>query len=84
VDRIVHKASFLCIQHYSLHLNSYNLALCLYQRLEAGGGGDVRVGVLQIVKLVSSVYNITVFIKKVTIRLCVCVSAVRSWGRGVC
>jgi hypothetical protein len=30
---------FLCVQHYNLHFNSYYLALCVYQRLEAGGEG---------------------------------------------
>jgi hypothetical protein len=81
---IVHKASFLCVQHYSLHPNSYFLALCLYQRLEAGGERDVRVGVLlcRIAKLVSSVYNITVFIKIVTFWLCVCISSWKLEKRG--
>jgi hypothetical protein len=30
------EASFLCVQHYNLQPNSYYLALCVYQRLEAG------------------------------------------------
>jgi hypothetical protein len=35
------EVSFLCVQHYSLDPNSYYLALCVYQLLEAGveGGG---------------------------------------------
>jgi hypothetical protein len=64
--------------------NSYNLALCVYQRLGAGGEGYVRLGVLlcRIVKLVSSVYNITVFIKIVTFWFCVCISSWKLEKRG--
>ncbi len=45
--RIVHKASFLCVQHYSLHPISYHLALCVCNsgwNLEKRR--EVRVGVL--------------------------------------
>ncbi len=33
------EANFLCVQHYSLHTIIYYLALCVYQRLEAGEKG---------------------------------------------
>jgi hypothetical protein len=40
------EVSFLSVQHYSLDPNSYYLALCVYQRFEAGEEGEVRVRVL--------------------------------------
>ena len=60
--RIVHKASFLCVQHYSLHPNTVvtiGLYVCISEWKR-----DVRVGgcyCVGIVKLVSSVYSITLF-----------------------
>jgi hypothetical protein len=36
------EASFLCVQHYTLHLISYYLALCLFSGWKLGerGGGE--------------------------------------------